>query len=149
MLLHHLKHNKVLHEQVVLLSIKTERRARGARRGARQVEQLGTGSSGDRRATASWRRRTCRRCSRRARDAGLRRQAARDELLPRPRAAHSDGAHREMARWRKKLFAFMSRNARPATDVLPDPAEPRRRAGSPDRVLSGEVLNAVSSFPSV
>ena len=43
-LLHHLKHNKVLHEQVVLLSVAAGRRARGGRRRARAAsKQLGHG----------------------------------------------------------------------------------------------------------
>ena len=71
-LLHHFKHNKVLHEQVVLLSVVTDGRARGAPTSDRiSSEALDrAASSGSARATASCRRPTCRRSSRAAAASG-------------------------------------------------------------------------------
>jgi hypothetical protein len=41
----------------------------------------------------------------------------------------------KMARWRKLLFSFLSRNARPATAFFGIPPNRVRRAGDPDRAL--------------
>ena len=68
-----------------------------------------------RRATASCRRRTSRASCARCAAQGLAIEPRRHELLPRPRDAAHRRARSTMARWRKALFAFMSRNARPAT----------------------------------
>ena len=98
-LLHHFKHNKVLHEQVVLLSIATEHvpEVAGDER-ASTVERARPRLLPRRsRTTASWRRRTSRSILRALRARGLVVEPARHELLPRPRdAAH----HRRAPAWR-------------------------------------------------
>ena len=47
------------------------------------------------------------------------------ELLPRPRDDSSPPAATRFAFWRKRLFIYLSRNARPGGLVLPDPVESR------------------------
>jgi KUP system potassium uptake protein len=117
-MLHHLKHNKVLHEQVVLLSVVTEEIPVVPQEDWLTVEALGE---------------------------GIFRVVARYGFMEDPNipdvlaaAAGQDGLAfklgtttfylgREtllttkrpgMARWRKRLFALMSRNARSATDYF-------------------------------
>jgi KUP system potassium uptake protein len=124
-LLHHFKHNKVLHEQVVLLSIVTEDVPVVPRSRRVKVERLREGFF---RVTAHY---------------GFMQTPRVTDIL---RACQEQGLHtrpedtsfylgREklvltknpgMARWRKTLFAFLSRNARPATDFFKLP---------PDRVV--------------
>jgi KUP system potassium uptake protein len=124
-LLHHFKHNQVLHEQVVLLSIVTEDVPFVARARRVEVEKLREGFF---RVTAHY---------------GFMQSAKVTDIL---RACDSGGLRtrpdstsfylgREklvMTRnpglpfWRKMLFAFLSRNARPATDFFKLP---------PDRVV--------------
>ena len=124
-LLHHFKHNQVLHEQVVLLSIVTDDVPFVARSKRVTVERLREGFF---RVTAHY---------------GFMQTAKVTDIL---RAAESEGLHtrsdatsyylgREklvvtsnpgLTRWRKILFAFLSRNARPATDFFKLP---------PDRVV--------------
>jgi KUP system potassium uptake protein len=99
-LLHHFKHNKVLHEQVVLLSVQTEHVPRGARAERITIKELGEGFW---QVTARYgfmqtpqRARVLRACGRR----GIDHRRGGHELLPRPRdAAHHGRAG--MARWRK------------------------------------------------
>ena len=65
-LLHNLKHNKVLHDRVVFLTIHTRDIPARAAGGARaRCPSSGCSSGGWTRTTASWRIPTCRRCSRR------------------------------------------------------------------------------------
>jgi len=124
-LLHHFKHNQVLHEQVVLLSIVTDDVPFVARSKRVTVERLREGFF---RVTAHY---------------GFMQTAKVTDIL---RAAESEGLHtrsdatsyylgREklvvtsnpgLTKWRKILFAFLSRNARPATDFFKLP---------PDRVV--------------
>jgi KUP system potassium uptake protein len=124
-LLHHFKHNKVLHEQVVLLSIVAEDVPAVPRSRRVTVERMREGFF---RVTAHY---------------GFMQSPRVSEILI---ACHDEGLHtsqedtsfylgREklvitkgpgLATWRKILFAFMSRNARPATDFFRLP---------PDRVV--------------
>ncbi|MDB4969766.1 MAG: trkD [Myxococcales bacterium] len=113
-LLHHFKHNKVLHEQVVLLSVVTEDRPVVGGVDRVRVEELGHGFW---RAVARYgfmqspnALKIMRRCQR----AGLSMDPdsisfylGRETLLTSGRS--------QMARWRKYLFAFLSRNSRTAT----------------------------------
>jgi KUP system potassium uptake protein len=113
-LLHHFKHNKVLHEQIVLLSVATEHEpdvAREQRLG--RVKDLGAGFF---QVTASYGfmqmpniQEVLELCG----NAGLVTSKhdtsfflGRETLLVTSRS--------NMARWRKNLFIFLSRNARPA-----------------------------------
>jgi len=142
-LLHHLKHNKVLHEQVVLMSILTEEVPEvdpDTRVGVERLEQ------GFYRVTARYgfmETPDVPEVLTIAKAQGLRaramdttfylgreriiiadRQRRGKEASPRPgvrRApAPSDGAPRplRLARWRKRLFVVMSRNARSATEFF-------------------------------
>ena len=142
-LLHHLKHNKVLHEQVVLMSILTEEVPEVEEDGRVTVERL---EQGFYRVTARYgfmETPDVPEVLTIAKAQGLRaramdttfylgreriiiagRQRRGGEASPRPgvrRApAPSDGAPRPMrlARWRKRLFVLMSRNARSATEFF-------------------------------
>jgi KUP system potassium uptake protein len=142
-LLHHLKHNKVLHEQVVLMSILTEEFPEVEDDTRVSVERL---EQGFYRVTARYgfmETPDVPEVLSIAKAQGLRaramdttfylgreriiiadRQRRGKEPSPRPgvrRApAPSDGAPRPMrlARWRKRLFVVMSRNARSATEFF-------------------------------
>ena len=124
-LLHHFKHNKVLHTQVVLLSIVTDNVPTVPRSQRVKVERMREGFFV---VTAHY---------------GFMQSPRVTDIL---RACHEEGLHtrpedtsfflgREklvitrnpgLAHWRKWLFAFLSRNARPATDFFRLP---------PDRVV--------------
>jgi KUP system potassium uptake protein len=116
-LLHHLKHNKALHEKVILLSIAVrgvpevpsaeritmEALPHGIFRVKAHYGFMETPNVEDIRARLS--------------DAGIRTKRmdtsyylGREQLIP----ANSTG----MRRWRKRLFAIMARNARPATQYF-------------------------------
>jgi KUP system potassium uptake protein len=119
-LLHHLKHNQVLHEQVILLSVlplnvpevPMEQRVR--------IEPLGQGFQ---RVVAQFGYRQSPRVPeilRRARSLGLQTRpettsfyVGRETVLPRGRS--------RMARWRKALFQLISRNARATPDYFAIP----------------------------
>jgi KUP system potassium uptake protein len=116
-LLHHLKHNKVLHEEVVLLSVQSAE-VPAIEDGERvRVEALGLGfyrviatfgfmESPDVPAVLA-----------RARDAGIRAAPAETSyFLGRERLLPTGGSR--MVRWRKKLFVLMSRNAQSATEFF-------------------------------
>src|SRR5690606_24398005 len=113
-LLHHLKHNKVLHEQVVLLSISSEEVPRVPLRGNFEVSSLGQGFY---RVTARYGfmqtpkvPRLLTRCA----AAGLQIDPNETSYYLGRETLLTSGKS-EMARWRKALFSFLSRNARPAT----------------------------------
>ena len=116
-LLHHLKHNKALHDQVVLLSVLTAEVPEVDKVDRVQVVPLKQGFF---RVTATYGFMEdpdvpdiLSRCG----PLGLVTQPhqtsyylGRERLIPRGPA--------EMARWRKKVFVFMSRNAQPATQFF-------------------------------
>jgi KUP system potassium uptake protein len=120
-LLHHLKHNKVLHESVVLLSVQTRGIPEVAPEFGLKVEPLGQGFF---RVIATF---------------GFMQSPNIPELLARAAAqggvpippmetSYYLGRERlvltgdaKMQRWRKKLFALMSRNARSATEFFQIP----------------------------
>ncbi len=113
-LLHHFKHNKVLHEQVVLLSVMSEQVPEVPAQRRATVESLGQGFY---RVTASYGfmqqpnvPKLLEGCRADGLSIELRNTSyylGRETLLPTGRSG--------MMRWRKALFAFISRNARPAT----------------------------------
>ena len=113
-LLHHVKHNKVLHEQVVLLSIQAERVPEVPIE--RRVEVLDKGQ-GVFQVVARYGfmqtpnvpslMETCKRHGIRYEVMSTSYYLGRETLLTTGKA--------KMSRWRKALFAFISRNARPAT----------------------------------
>jgi KUP system potassium uptake protein len=131
-LLHHLKHNKVLHEQVILMSVVTQEVPEIKAEERVTVEKLEHGFC---RVTArygfmespnvpevlQW-----------ARESGIKAKANETTFyLGRERIIISDGERKpgtrrapddvvlpRMAKWRKKLFVVMSRNARSATEFF-------------------------------
>ena len=113
-LLHNFKHNQVLHGQVVLLSVQTETIPEVAAADRVEVAPLGEGFF---RVTARYgfvEKPDVPEVLRAARGAGLvvdpdaaSYYLGRESLVP--------SGSRAMARWRASLFAFVSRNARPAT----------------------------------
>jgi KUP system potassium uptake protein len=121
-LLHHFKHNKVLHEQVVLLSVVTEDVPAIPRSSRVKVERLREGFF---RVTASYGfmqtpRVTdilvaCQAYGLHTRPADTSFYLGREKLV----ITRNPG----MAMWRKTLFAFLSRNARPATDFFKLPVD--------------------------
>ena len=124
---HHFKHTHTLHEQVVLLSIVTEDVPFVARSKRVTVEPL-EGPGGFFRVTAHYGFMQSARVTdvlRACEAEGLRtRQDATSYFLGREKLVITKNAG--MARWRKHLFALLSRNARPATDYFRLP---------PDRVV--------------
>lgn len=115
-LLHHLKHNKVLHEQVILLSIQTTTVPEVVRRERLTVEQLDHGFV---RATALYGFMESPDVSEvltLLREQGIKAKPmetsyylGREQLIPQHRAWKEGGM--TMTIWRKQLFAFMSKNA--------------------------------------
>ncbi len=113
-LLHHFKHNKVLHEQVILLSVLTDRVPEVPASERVKVRDLGEGF---------WQvsahygfmqtpsvpeiLRQCAKSGLKTRENDTSFYLGRETLLATPGGG--------LARWRKKLFGYLSRNARPAT----------------------------------
>ncbi len=124
-LLHNFKHNKVLHEQVVLLSVLTENAPQVPPERRVEVEDLGGGLFAVVARYGFMETPHVPHAVRRCRDQGLRVRMSevsyylgRESLLI--------GPERGLAGWRKSVFAFLSRNARPATAFFAIP---------PDRVV--------------
>ncbi|HEX6964472.1 MAG TPA: potassium transporter Kup [Gemmatimonadaceae bacterium] len=119
-LLHHLKHNKVLHEQVLLLSILTADVPEIPSTERTSIEALGEGFY---RVIARYGfmqtpnvkevMRSCERAGVKLRPGDTTYYLGRERLLPTGKS--------RMARWRKSLFVFMSRNARSATEFFSIP----------------------------
>ncbi len=122
-LLHHLKHNKVLHDQVILLSILAADVPEVLSEERLSIEPLDHGffrvmvrygfmESADVKQILQW-----------CHDRGLRTRPlettyylGREQLIPVPHKRGDKGL--KMAVWRKKLFAVMNRNAIPATQFF-------------------------------
>jgi KUP system potassium uptake protein len=116
-LLHHLKHNRVLHDEVILLSVQSADVPEVDSAERVHVHSLGQGFYRVVALFGFMETPNVPAVLARARSAGIRAVPAetsyflgREQLLP-------YGAS-SMARWRKKLFVFMSRNARSATDFF-------------------------------
>ena len=131
-LLHHLKHNKVLHEQVILMSVVTEEIPEIEAIERVSVEKL---EHGFYRITARYgfmETPNVPEILQRARESGVKARPndttfylgreriiiANGERKPDARRAPEDAGLPRMARWRKKLFVIMSRNARSATEFF-------------------------------
>jgi KUP system potassium uptake protein len=116
-LLHHLKHNKVLHKEVILLSVQSAEVPDVDDADQVQVEALGQGFY---RVTATFgfmETPNVPEVLARAREFGIRATKSetsyflgRERLLPFGKSP--------MVGWRKKLFVFMSRNAQSATEFF-------------------------------
>jgi KUP system potassium uptake protein len=113
-LLHHLKHNKVLHEKVVLLSVLSEEVPEIPNDHRITVESLGEGFFRIRARYGFMESTKVPQILEEARSAGLEAKPlettyylGREQLIP--------TGTTPLATWRKKLFVFMSRNSRSAT----------------------------------
>jgi KUP system potassium uptake protein len=124
-LLHHLKHNKVLHDQVVLLSIVTAEVPEVPPRDRTRVESLGQGFF---RVQASYGfmetpnvpsiLQFCALHGINTKRADVSYYLGRERLLPNLPRRSKDPEVGSMARWRKKVFVVMSTNARGATEFF-------------------------------
>jgi KUP system potassium uptake protein len=134
-LLHHLKHNKVLHEQVILMSVKTKEVPEVKPHERVTVEKLEHGFA---RITAQYgfmEQPNVPEILQLAREGGVRTKPndttfylGRERIIvsdgndrPDTRRAPADLEVAKLARWRKKLFVVMSRNARSATEFFEIP----------------------------
>ncbi len=116
-LLHHFKHNKVLHEKVVILTIVTDDVPKVEPRNRIHFREFGTNFWAVtahygfmQTARISEILRLCRQLGLDLREEQCSFYLGRETLVP--------GRVRAMAGWRRKLFAFLSRNARPPTDFF-------------------------------
>jgi KUP system potassium uptake protein len=124
-LLHHLKHNKVLHDQVVLLSIVTAEVPEVPASERITIEPLGQGFF---RVQASYGfmetpnvpavLQFCGRHGINIKKTDVSYYLGRERLLPNLPRRSKDPDIGAMARWRKKLFVLMSQNARGATEFF-------------------------------
>ncbi len=122
-LLHHLKHNKVLHEKVILLSLQTTDFPEVRNEERVQVERLDHGFV---RAAARYGfmespdvkevMELLRRAGVRSRPMETSYYLGREQLIPRPKAWKKGGL--TMSMWRKHLFSVMARNARSAAEFF-------------------------------
>ena len=113
-LLHHVKHNQVLHEEVVLLSIKTEQVPEVPEMGNFEVQEMGQGFFRIKAHYGFMQTPNVPRLLARCRAAGLKFEPDRTSYYLGRETLLVGGASK-MARWRKGLFAFLARNSRPAT----------------------------------
>jgi KUP system potassium uptake protein len=116
-LLHHLKHNKVLHDEIVLLSVQSADVPDVDDDEQVRVESLGQGFYRVIATFGFMEQPNVPAVLERARSSGLRAAPGstsyflgRERLVP--------GGDSGLARWRKALFGFMSRNAQSATDFF-------------------------------
>jgi KUP system potassium uptake protein len=116
-LLHHFKHNKVLHQQVILLSMTTERVpiVHGKERMA--VLDLGHGFHRVIARYGFMQQPNAMMVLRRCQQAGLKVDPDATSFYLGRETLLTSGKS-EMARWRKQLFAFLSRNSRTATSFF-------------------------------
>lgn len=122
-LLHHLKHNKVLHETVILMSIRTADVPETQRHERVTIEALGHGFFRVIGTYGFMESPDVKEILQRCRDAGIAARPldtsyylGREQLIPRPGPWKKDAI--SMNIFRKKLFAVMSRNARSATQYF-------------------------------
>ena len=116
-LLHHLKHNKVLHQQVLLMSVTAEEVPDVPQRDRVTLEELGHGFFRLRARYGFMESPDVEDILHCAAEAGLQAKPqetsfylGRERLIPRNKGG--------MWKWRKKLFVLMSRNARSATEFF-------------------------------
>jgi len=116
-LLHHFKHNKVFHEKVVLLSITTEMipRLGGGARVA--IQDLGRGFYRVEARYGFMEQPSVPRILSLCEPLGLKVHPL-DASYYLGRVTLLPSGHSRMARWRKRVFMFLTRNARPATSYF-------------------------------
>lgn len=113
-LLHHLKHNKVLHEQVILLSVVARESPEVPAANRLRIEKLPLGLYRVRALYGFMETPNVEDIRARMSEAGIKtKRMDTTYYLGRERLIPTSGG--SMAKWRKRLFAVMSRNARPAT----------------------------------
>ena len=124
-LLHHLKHNKVLHEQVVLLSVITAEVPEVAADERIEIEPLGQGFFRVQAAYGFMETpnvpavlQYCGKHGINVKKTDVSYYLGRERLLPTLPRSSRDAEIGTMARWRKKLFVLMSQNARGATEFF-------------------------------
>ncbi|MCA9678739.1 MAG: potassium transporter Kup [Myxococcales bacterium] len=116
-LLHHVKHNKVLHKQVVLLSIQTEGMPFVPGNDSLELNELGQGFYQVRARVGFMQEPRVPRILQRCSDRGLDYNPGDTTYyLGRQTLLTTGKAH--MARWRKTLFSFLTRNSRPPTSFF-------------------------------
>lgn len=122
-LLHHLKHNKVLHEQVVLLSVLSATVPEIAEDERIYVAPLREGFWRVKARYGFMETANVPEILARCREAGIKSERlattyylGRERLIPNPQSKQ------RLASWRKKLFIFMSRNSRSATEFFGIPS---------------------------
>jgi len=116
-LLHHLKHNKVLHEQVILLSVIVREVPEVPASERVEVEDLGSGIYRVRAYYGFMQTPSAEEIRQRVGAKGVKaRRMDTTYYLGRERLIPVDSSG--MARWRKKVFAVMARNARSATQYF-------------------------------
>jgi KUP system potassium uptake protein len=113
-LLHHVKHNKVLHQQVVLLSIDTANVPYVRDRESLEVQDLGNGFWRVHARVGFMQEPRVPRILLRCKPFGLV-LAQGDTTYYMGRQTLLTGGKSKMARWRKTLFSFLARNSRPPT----------------------------------
>jgi KUP system potassium uptake protein len=116
-LLHHFKHNKVLHEQVVILSVVTDRVPEVAPSRRVTVREMGQGFYQVVAHLGFMQTPNVPEILRRCREAGLV-TAEHDTSYFLGRETLLTTGKSGLARWRKALFGFLSRNARTATSFF-------------------------------
>jgi KUP system potassium uptake protein len=124
-LLHHLKHNKVLHDQVILLSVVTAEVPEVRPDERIQIESLGQGFFRVQAAYGFMETPSvpkvlqfCGRHGVHTKPNDVSYYLGRERLLPNLPRRSKDAEIGSMARWRKKLFVLMSHNARGATEFF-------------------------------
>jgi len=120
-LLHHFKHNKVLHKQVVMLSVVTDAVPEVDAANALHMEEIGDGFWTVTAHYGFMQSPDLMQALRLCRARGLPMVEADTSFYLGRETLLSVNGH-GMARWRKQLFRFLSRNSRSATDFFALPA---------------------------
>jgi KUP system potassium uptake protein len=116
-LLHHFKHNKVLHEQVIILTITTDDVPEVHRKDRLRWKDLGQGFWAVTAHYGFMQTPSVREIMRHCRQAGIEIKEE-DTSFFLGRETLVAGATSALPGWRRRLFSFLSRNARPPTDFF-------------------------------
>ena len=119
-LMHNLKHNRVLHERNIILSIRTEDTPRVPRHERVTVDRINDTFIKVSRATASWKRRRSRKSSRSAAQGSQHRHRRHVVLPVAPLAAHAEVGNAALA---GPLFIMLARSAQDATTYFQIPTD--------------------------
>jgi KUP system potassium uptake protein len=116
-LLHHFKHNKVLHEQVIILTMATDDVPEVPRRDRIRYKEFGNGFWAVTAHYGFMETPNMREVIKLCRQAGIH-MKENDTSFYLGRETLVDGKQPIMATWRRRLFSFLSRNSRAATDFF-------------------------------